>query len=275
MQKNEGSFSYVWLLGVLVVIACLLLFFYVLAFWQLPLNQDPNAWGSFGSYVGGVLGPVVATFTLVVALQVLRLQRTELKETSEALKSQSDTAARNLRAQRFMDLMKIYREMMDTSFQEMDGTHSLVGKRALEMWLKNEKNPDVATLRNFAITKAKGFRIYEVKDDWQRHDVSTILQQYFRVVFRMLKDAEDLLGSDRYLFMRIFRAQLSRTELSLLAMNIYFGGQGLAMIPLAKEYGLLKHLPEGLLRDKVLEKLGSEVFGRKFVAEHAAGVVQS
>jgi uncharacterized membrane protein len=256
-----------WFLGILAVVACLLSIFYVAAFWRLPLNQDPNAWGSFGSYFGGVLGPVVAVFTLIIALEVLRLQQDELKKTSEALKLQADTAASNLRAQRFIDLMNIYREMMETSFQEMQSGHSVVGKRALEMWLT--KNSQTTEMKNFAMPgQTNNSSIKPAKNKWESHDVSTNIQQYLRVVFRLLKDAEYLLGEDRYLFMRIFRAQLSRTELSVLAMNLYFGGQGQAMIPLAKEYGLLKHLSDGLLRNEILKEVGSDVFGRKFLAKH-------
>jgi hypothetical protein len=256
-----------WFLGILAVVTCLLSVFYVAAFWRLPLNQDPNAWGSFGSYFGGVLGPVVAVFTLIIALEVFRLQQDELKKTNEALQLQADTAASNLRAQRFIDLMNIYREMMETSFQEMQSGHSVVGKRALEMWITN--NDQNIRIKNFSIPGQTNLSsIQPAKDKWESYDVSTKIQQYLRVVFRLLKDAEHLLGQDRYLFMRIFRAQLSRTELSVLAMNLYFGGQGQAMIPLAKEYGLLKHLSEGLLRNEILKEVGPDVFGRKFAAEH-------
>lgn len=256
-----------WFLGVLAVVASLLSIFYAAAFWRFPLNQDPHAWGSFGSYFGGVLGPVVAVFTLIIALEVLRLQQDELKKTSEALQLQADTAASNLRAQRFIDLMNIYREMMETSFQEMYSGHGVVGKSALEMWFT--KNDQAIAIKNFAIPgQVNGKSIKPAKDKWESYVVSTKIQQYLRVVFRLLKDAEHLLGEDRYLFMRIFRAQLSRTELSILALNLYFGGQGEAMIPLAKDYGLLKHLSHGLLRNEILKEVGPDVFGRKFVAKN-------
>jgi hypothetical protein len=273
MQKVVGSSLGWWLLFVLLVFGLLIFGLYWWTFGGLSFVQDPNAWGSFGSYVGGVLGPVVATFTLVVALEVLRLQRKELADTSAALQSQAAIAERNLRAQRFMDLMNIYKGMLETSFQEMQGGHGVAGKRALEMWFRNAGGPHLFNFSRPGHTNRA--TIAEAKKSWELHEVSTSIQQYFRVVFGLLRDAEHLLGPDRQLFVRIFRAQLSRTELSLLAMNLYFGGQGAAMIPLAAEYRLLKHLPEGLLRDEVLQSVGSEVFGRKYVATNEADVAQS
>ena len=47
---------------------------------------------------------------------------------------------------------------------------------------------------------------------------------------------------------KMFRAQLSREELALLAFNMLLSEEGLRMTPLVAKYGLIKHLPKNKLR---------------------------
>jgi hypothetical protein len=58
---------------------------YLYVFRSNPLSQDPNDWGVFGDYIGGLLNPVVATFALILLWISVGIQRKELKATREAL----------------------------------------------------------------------------------------------------------------------------------------------------------------------------------------------
>lgn len=89
------------------LLALFMLISYVLTFSALPLSESPGAWGEFGDYIGGVLNPVISLFTLMVAISVWSLQKTELKETRSALQRQ--VALDNL-----FSLLQQHRELVNT-----------------------------------------------------------------------------------------------------------------------------------------------------------------
>ena len=65
---------------------------YTVNFQALSISKDPGNWGAFGDYVGGLLNPLFGFFTLLVALRVLRLQRSELRDTKTALEKSNQVA---------------------------------------------------------------------------------------------------------------------------------------------------------------------------------------
>lgn len=264
-RSNEEKLSDQWphlLPVVLLIAAVLLVSIYVWVFYALPWTSDPSAWGSFGDYMGGLLNPIVSTMTLIIAIKVWVQQRQELEETKQALKDQAETAQANRREQRFFDLMQVYQQTLDT-FQGTTGRgDARHGKPALDLWIKSH-----AQLNGMVITAAlRGHQnpskqrlqallensIAKAKQHWIKPDVAERLNHYFRVIFRILRDAEDLLEQDRYRFIRLFRAQLSQSELLLLGLNLWITDEGKKMLPIACDYGLLKHQPQCNLRD-VLE----------------------
>jgi hypothetical protein len=101
VKTNEEPFKNVdkdaaWLsrlpVAAAVITACLV-FAYVFIFHKLPLDENPSAWGTFGDYMGGLLNPLISLFTLIVAVQVWLLQKTELRETKGALEKSVEIAA--------------------------------------------------------------------------------------------------------------------------------------------------------------------------------------
>jgi hypothetical protein len=78
--------------GVLVYAACVVAF-YTATFCAQALSADPQHWGQFGDYIGGLLNPIVAFAALLLLVESIRIQRKELAETKEAITRQADTAA--------------------------------------------------------------------------------------------------------------------------------------------------------------------------------------
>ncbi len=268
-QLKSESHPHRWPWFVMLA-AGILVLSYAYVFQALSWTSDPSAWGSFGDYMGGLLNPVVSTLTLIVAIKVWADQRKELEETKRALNDQAETAQANRREQRFFDLMQVYQQTLDTfqgTTQRGDARH---GKPALDLWINNHPelgvmvNPKALRALNDPSSPYMNDWIEETKEHWINHGVSDELHHYFRVVFRILQDAEDLLEQDRHRFIRIFRAQLSRTELLLLGLNLWITEEGQKMQPIACEYGLLKHLPQCNLRVVLEKDMPPLVFGRRF-----------
>lgn len=88
-QCINGSNKTSWVIdnaGVIVVVFGLCSTgFYALIFRDLPFTESPGQWGAFGSYVGGLLSPLVSIFTLMVAIKVWNTQKEELAATTAAL----------------------------------------------------------------------------------------------------------------------------------------------------------------------------------------------
>lgn len=264
-----------WIAGAL---ALGLIFGYAIVFRALPINERPDAWGQFGDFMGGLLNPLISLFTLIVAVSVWNLQKTELLETRLALEDQGKTAEQQRREQRFFDLLSLYQATVDTivyDYSRMSGAistvYSAVGKRAFALFTSQQgASPFHARLSGFFEAPGSGSR-WELPSAeytsvlWNQH--SPMLDHYFRVIFTLLREAESLLQDDRYRYIKILRAQLSRDEVSLITMNLLYDEEGGKMRGLVKEYGLLKHLPQSNLRLVAEKELHPMSFGRKWATD--------
>lgn len=239
-----------------------------MTFHQLPVNESPSAWGGFGDYLGGLLNPLVSTFTLFFAVKVWMQQKIELSATKSALEDQAKTAEANRREQRFFDLMRMYQQTLD-GFQEVPDPRNGIaksGKPAIDHWFISVHSMNCIA-HSSSLGKAQKLtkeQLEAINVQWSNAELSGKFNHYFRVLFRILRDAEDLLGEEKYRFIRIFRAQLSQSELFLVGLNLSLSKEGQKMLPVVEAYGLLKHLPEGTLRQKLEHELPPAVFGRHF-----------
>jgi hypothetical protein len=81
-----------------------------------------------------------------------------------------------------------------------------------------------------------------------------------------------MLGEDCWRYTKLLRAQLSRDEVNLIAMNLLFDKEGQKMRYLVARYGILKHMPTNHLRTIAERKLDPFSFGRKWAEKHLASV---
>lgn len=263
-----------------LLIALILAFLAAGTYWHwfyrhlhIPLSVTADTWGQFGDYFGGLLNPVIAACTLFVAVRVWQLQKRELQDTRCELQAQRNQ-------QRFFDLLSIYQSTIDSitllAKVNTNTIHPYSGKEAVAHFFRN---PEIAggALRDFLANDEwsqwiKSSTTSELRsalqEDWRSPEISSLFSHYFRVVFRLLKEAEPLLGAEHFRYAKLFRAQLSGPELTLIGFNLWLDPEGQKMIPIAEQYGLLKHLPSGPLRTKLEKELNRCVFGRKFSQEH-------
>jgi len=261
-----------WLPRIAGLLAATLIGSYLFTFQKLPTNENPAAWGTFGDYMGGLLNPLISLFTLIVAMKVWGLQKTELLETRKAVEEQGKTAEQQRREQRFFDLLNLYQETLKTFVIE-----GATGKAALNNWSK--LSPEAKECEDF-LTSGKVFQPeLGIKDDsiykmqrslsnaWTTEawiTFSPIFDHYFRTIFSILGQLENLLKEDHIRYGKLFRSQLSRDEVTLLAFNLLFNPEGIKMRSLVCKYGLLKHLANSKLRQYAEYELDPLSFGQQW-----------
>lgn len=280
----ERGFKKWGLLLVPAVCAAVAIVTYAVTFRDLPATENPQAWGTFGDFLGGLLNPLVSTLTLFVAISVWQLQREELKltrdeleQTKRAMTDQAKTAELQRQEQRFFDLLNVYQQTLGsiTHIEKQQSGHQEThrfGKQAIAAWINESKvdqpAPDLLALSDSEFEKlSPGV----TRDSWGDFDDSGMFDHYIRVIIHILTEAEILLGDQHIRYIKLFRAQLSRSELILLGSNLWRqDAQDTKLTPLAEQYGLLKHLPQGHLRTTLEQELPAQVFGRTRTAELAA-----
>jgi hypothetical protein len=250
---------------------------YAVTFRKLPHDEDPAAWGQLGDFLGGLLNPIVSICTLVVAIAVWKLQRVEMEQTRNALTEQAKTAEQQRQEQRFFDLLNLYHRTVDSiSVTHHVGATSaflLQGKAALSRVLGSAF--DSTTLGQYwwkelpaSYFETSPFALQNAKGEWAQ--VSNVLDHYFRSIFRLLDDSENLLFPNHFRYVKLLRTQLNGNEVTLLALNMWLDDEGTKIIPLAEKYGILKHLPSGQLRSHLENVFPPNVFGRKFAESRRA-----
>lgn len=246
---------------------------------------DQEKLGQFGDFVGGILNPLVAMFALIAVVVSVGLQKTVLDETRKELKvtqeiaiEQAKTADQQRREQRFFDLLDLYQRTVDSLIHTVELHNNFVnfqGKSAIAQWLRESNSGKEflnfqtqgfhsrpASQNGSQWTMASSFSASQLNSAWESEELANFIDQYFRVVYRILSEAEPLLGEDHFRYVKLLRAQLNRNELTLLAYNMWLDIEGVKMRPLAAKYGLLKHLPEGKLREEIEKILPPGVFGK-------------
>lgn len=252
-----------------LIAAGLLVLIYWIVFRALPWTSDPSAWGSFGDYMGGLLNPAVSTLTLVVAIKVWAQQREELEETKRALKDQAETAQANRREQRFFDLMQVYQQTLNSFSWVVTTNNSLIpqqGKSAMDGLLSsNDCLHGVAGIYQHVDSRnpIKTSWRQSLEERYKSPAIALNFSHYLRVVSQILHDADLILeeNSDRYI--RLFRAQLSQTELILLGLHLWLDEGGRRIHGIAGKFELLSDLPVSNLRDLLENELPAEIFGRQ------------
>lgn len=268
-----------------IVFICLVLA-YTVAFISFGWSKSPEAWGQLGDYIGGILNPIVALCALVALVVSIQLQKAELAATRAELASaksvaeeQAKTAEQQRREQRFFDVLRLYQETLRSiEFERAteNGPLSYSGKGAFQYITSSRYRTTVGGVQrnniptlligNSPLSETEKQEFAAAIEQW-----ASLLDHYFRVIFLLLREAAPTLGADHIRYVKYLRAQLSKDELQLLAINMLFDPEGERMVPWAEKYGLLKHLPVGRLRTFAEAQLPAQIFGRKWAVKQNGG----
>lgn len=262
-QSNNAGAFLGWLPWVAGTLALILVISYYITFRALPLNEKPDAWGQFGDYMGGLLNPLISLFTLIVAVSVWKLQKSELEDTRVALEEQGKTAEQQRREQRFFDLLTVLRRVEDSIIhRNRDGHYR--GKLAIEAYFIELGPAFTQTYRHGLgqVISGREITFNELQTQWNAEAPKTPLFTYLRTIHRILSDAQSTLGDLHFHYVKLLRAQLTEHELIVIALAIWMNDDWESLKNLVCKYGLLKHLSPTGLRTQLLKELPSEAFGR-------------
>jgi multisubunit Na+/H+ antiporter MnhF subunit len=119
--KSVDVFSIV-LIAVVVIAVAFSVYFYRLAFGG-ELSMRADSWSAFGSFVGGVFGPLISFVTLVAILRTIRLQRELLLTQQHEFEVMQNIQNRTLASQ-LRQIKKSESEAAVRVFEE--GRHNLL-----------------------------------------------------------------------------------------------------------------------------------------------------
>jgi len=239
-----------------------------------------------GFYLDFVCGVAASVWKL--QRKELELTREELAQTKLAMEEQAKTAEQQRQEQRFFDLLNVYQRTVESIFFVVrtpltrgEFQTQYTGKEAIAQFMRSNDAQHLQVFnKNGYGSWTSECRQVKRREDliplWDNEIIASFFDHYFRVIFRILTEAKDLLSNQEipdlkdqhFRYIKLFRAQLSRSELMILGFNLWLDDEGKKMRPLAEKYGLLKHLPNGHLRTE-LEKLYPLAFGASLTTENA------
>ncbi|WP_052708035.1 putative phage abortive infection protein [Salinivibrio sp. KP-1] len=189
------------------------------------LSLDTTVWGGFGSYFGGILGPIVALFALYWLTQSVLIQKKELSDTQKTLEETQKTQEKKRFEDTFFSLLEqfnsVSREVYDVNKKLYDA-------------INTSSNECAGTSNNLDIIKIIISRVHWKQRRYfyftsSQSDNSNLndLSHYFRVLYHILKyvDYADSFSSNERVidngkfYTNIVRSFLSHRETMLLAFN--------------------------------------------------------
>lgn len=180
---------------------------YIAIFWDHDISKNTQDWGAFGSYLGGLLSPILAIGSLYYVVKTFRQQSFE--NTFNLLLEQHNTLADKISNDNG-DKISIVRSELNS-----------LG----EYWLDSQ-----TSLNN----------IKNINDSYEIH-------RYLRVVYQVLKFIDENCPNKKKKYSRIFRSFLSNDLTHIIGLNSaqYFE-KGSFTYPkykaLIEKYSLLEHL---------------------------------
>lgn len=242
-KKSAGS-AWHLLIAICIILVVLALVFFL---WNQPKFYfdeiiDHELFGTFGDFVGGFLGTIVAVFSVYFLVRTLRSQidsnTDTVKSNSKIIESNEKLLALNnlqLFDNQFQLLYKQYLIAVE-NYQE----GNLQGRKALEEKVKiflstpfnnaqEYKRRSMAAVDNF-------------KDFYAANRVECSV--HFRLLYllvSMIAEA-DIEEENRVMYAKSIRGQLSEGELAVIRYNC-LTDNGMKMQQFVNQFNLLKHLP--------------------------------
>ncbi|WAI82292.1 MULTISPECIES: putative phage abortive infection protein [Achromobacter] len=271
-RAAESNLFLFWVLPGVLALACLAA--YAIVFRGNPAGE-PESWGQFGDFFGGMINPVVGMITIILLVKTFRAQQEELRsqlaqaqESGDALKKQAEATALQSFEQTLFTWFGNYKQIVHgLHTQEYDDYGELkpprVGLDAIRKWAFKirfswekenaferrlqemaRKRADPATLIQSEIEEAASILMQKWEDLMAdgSHEIKPAMRTLFGIFKWISSHPDEFLSIEKKrLYSGIIRAQLTDNELQLL----FFNGltkRGEAFSSLANKFALFDNL---------------------------------
>lgn len=214
---------------------------------------DNGLFGTYGDFIGGVVGTIVAFYSAFLLVKTLQSQEKVNKNVIETNNSIIDSNNKTSIASekqlyntllevfnnKFERFMACYQNAMDNYVFEIDH-NEITGRKAFE------KMANVFVDSNFTNNNDYLRRTQSAVSEYV--DFYSNNRLYLAVHFRMLYlltslvSTSNLDNSDKVLYAKLIRGQLSESEMTILRYNCH-SEYGVKMQKYCNEFNLIKHLP--------------------------------
>lgn len=94
MSRDVRNFSWLEIIGILILVLAIIgsIIAYIVTLAKLPFAQKSSDFGTFGDYVGGIVGTIVGLISIIFLYRTYRIQldisaKQELKQQSQQFES--------------------------------------------------------------------------------------------------------------------------------------------------------------------------------------------
>lgn len=249
---SKGLFWSIILICILISGGILLLFFLNREYGcEYPV--DNGLFGTYGDFIGGVVGTIVAFYSAFLLVKTLQSQENvnqSVIETNNSIIDSNNKTSIASGKELYNTLLEVFNNKFDrfmTCYQNAIDNYVL------------EKNNEVLTGRKAFEKIASEFinNDFTNNNDYLRRTQSAISEYmdfysnnrlYLAVHFRMLYLLTSLVSTsgletnDKVLYAKLIRGQLSESEMTMLRYNCH-SEYGVKMQKYCNEFNLIKHLP--------------------------------
>lgn len=210
-----------------------------------PIKHD--IFGTYGDFVGGVLGTVISLYSVYMLVKTLQNQ---ISTNADIIITNHETIKSNKKLitqtelqifdNRFSMLLELYHKAIDNyGTHEDNGTSK--GRACFEKRLNDFRNNGFYNNTEYKRRSIGAVSEYQKFYSKYRHDISV----HFRMLYLLAKlTAEEKMEDEKYRisYAKCMRGQLSEGEMLLLRYNCYTT-YGKLMGQYINQFNLLKHLP--------------------------------
>lgn len=225
-----------WLMGISFI--CAVVLFCIHQPWFVWANAiDTSKWGTFGDFIGGVLGTACAYISLRLLVKNLKEQEKSNDYLRESNNRSSEVSELQLVHEDISTLLESYNRVINT-YKTSDDSIGQKAIRDIATDLLNSYKEDNNDPIESRIAEAR--KLFDEKYIIHRDSMSVhfrLLYQIFQIIW-----LSDIKGEKKAMLSKMLRSQFTEHELLLLRYNC-LTSNGKKMRFYVNQFNLLKHLP--------------------------------
>lgn len=261
---------------IIVLICCIICFvslkYYISQFGSNGLSNDTDNWGTFGDYVGGVIGTILSFFSIILIYAIYKNQ-----VASSSIQQFETTFFNLLQNQR--EILKSLKGYVQTDnlFDDYDSDENSADEyiSAVATRLYNEfdgrtgkyVDRDGNEIKNVASDKEDNLKIIDRIYDSVYKGKEAELGHYFRHLYHIVKYVNESIIADKKKYIDLIQAQMGDDELYVTFYNGIGRFGRLKFQPLLDQYQFLENIRS---RGKIFD-LTAKQFYPKTNFKHKTG----